>query len=79
MNLWLDLLRRYGLSSVMALVLLWFVLETLADAIKSHDRNMQAVEAALREHDHGTIDMMQKICVNTAVMAKRDPADCFRP
>ncbi len=69
---WQDILKRYGLSTLIALILLWFFLGNMAQALKDHDQSMKT-------HDSNTVSLLLRICINTANIAKTTPSECFRP
>lgn len=60
---WTDLLKAHGLSTLIAVVLLWFFLTGVAQAIKEHDASTRA--------------LLTRICIHTAVLAKQNPANCI--
>ena len=69
---WMEILKRYGLSTLIAMVFLWFFLGNMAQALKDHEQTMKT-------HDSNSVSLLLRICINTANMAKTAPSDCFRP
>lgn len=76
MSLWMRVLYKYGVPSAIALFLVWFIAVQLLGEVRGVQATLQRVEQGVHDHAYQTNFYMRAMCINTAIQAGQNTAQC---